>query len=612
MKRFFHSISAFFILASCFSFSLHAENFQSVQTPDGEWIFVTKTADGADYENLYVQNTKDAAKTSLILENPAKLPLTFSNLCYLPKNETLYFSIHNGSEFVNGVQLFRGEGIYVLKKDSEGNYSSKGLRRFTKLEPWLVKRAKIAFIDNLSFPDYTEFLDFLFEFADFDVKPVFVYTSESGKNLLNEEAVRYLHESKLLDKLVTEEKEYYHSVLEDFLFCLDENEKPTEKPAVTANHCQLFYREGSSFADYHFFMSFKDHVLMLTNLGSMKNGEWSLDFSKVYLLADSGDDFLVSQPQSFAEIKAEVFETPFPKRLDSAPMFIHNDNLYLRDVNHTEFHLLQKDFSFKEVSSIQESSAFLGWHFIFLLALCVLLQSSVIFLLFRVKNHRRNEEQQEKLIRELTERVSRMEKKSLFIVDSHTMLSNGLKNYLEENSSWNVAEIFTDSEDCLSYLSKITGKNELPEIIIVNAQLQELSGFELVEKISQTWPDIKCLVYSMDDNPGFILQSSESGAKGFISKTAPETELLTALETISSGGIYIEKRLEKVQEKLASTIPLFSKQEKIIFEKLLQGKTNKEIAEEMFISVHSVENYVSFIYDKTFVKNRKELIQQFQ
>ena len=216
MKRFFLSIPAFFVLTTCFSFSLHAEVFQSTNTLDNEWIFVTKTADGADYENLYVQNTKDAAKSSLILENPAKLPLTFSNLCYLPKNETLYFSIHNGGEFVNGVQLFRGEGIYVLKKDSEGNYSSKGLRRFTKLEPWLVKRAKIAFIDNLSSPDYEGFLDFIFGFADFNVKPVFVYTDKNGTQLLNEDAVRYLHESKLLDKLVTEEKEYYHSVLEDF------------------------------------------------------------------------------------------------------------------------------------------------------------------------------------------------------------------------------------------------------------------------------------------------------------------------------------------------------------------------------------------------------------
>ncbi|MBP3742401.1 MAG: hypothetical protein J6J00_05385 [Treponema sp.] len=87
-------------------------------------------------------------KSALILENPAKINGVFSNLCYLPQNQTLYFGVHNGGAFVNGVQIFQSEGIYVLKKDSGGNFSKKGLRRFAKLEPWLVVRAKTAYFDN--------------------------------------------------------------------------------------------------------------------------------------------------------------------------------------------------------------------------------------------------------------------------------------------------------------------------------------------------------------------------------------------------------------------------------------------------------------------------------
>ncbi|MCR5080524.1 MAG: hypothetical protein K6B17_04185 [Treponema sp.] len=373
MNRTYQSAFVIFILSIFFSFSLSAEIFQSVKSPDGEWIFVTETEDGNPYENLYVQNTTDPSKSKMILENPAKVPFVFSNLCFNPKNEALYFSIHNGGEFVNGVQLFRGEGIYVLKKDSEGNYSSKGLRRFAKLEPWIVERAKSAFLDNSPHPDYKEFLKFLFEFADYDAEPCFVYKADSGKNLLNEEAVRCLHESKKLDALVLEEKDYYHSVLEDFLFCLDENSNPTEKHAVTANHCKLFYIEGSMHADCHFFTEYKGHVFMLENLGSMKNGGWSLDFSKVFLISDSGDDFMLKEPENFSRIKAEVFEFPFPKRLDSAPIFVHDGKLYLRDINHTDFHLLQKDFSFKKVSSIS------GDDFSFL---AIAFLASTVFLLF--------------------------------------------------------------------------------------------------------------------------------------------------------------------------------------------------------------------------------------
>ena len=200
---------------------------------------------------------------------------------------------------------------------------------------------------------------------------------------------------------------------------------------------------------------------------------------------------------------------------------------------------------------------------------------------------------------------------NIFIIDDHKMLLNGLKNYLEENSEWKVSRTFTKAEECLSALAAITNEEDFPKIIIVDVQLQGESGFDLVEKITKEYPFSKCLIYSMYDTPGYILQAKESGAKGYLSKVAGEDELLAALKTVSAGGEYIEKRMEKTIEKLDSVISVFSKQEKIIFEKILQGKTNKQIAEELFISPHSVENYVSFIYDKAGVKNRAELIQKF-
>ena len=208
--------------------------------------------------------------------------------------------------------------------------------------------------------------------------------------------------------------------------------------------------------------------------------------------------------------------------------------------------------------------------------------------------------------------------KSLFIVDDHNMLLKGLKNYLSENSEWKVLQTFTSAEECLCAIEKINSCGDgladgaFPQIIIVDVQLGKESGFELVEKITKGWPDIKCLIYSMYDTPGYILQAKESGAKGYISKVASEEELLLALQTLYEGGQYIEKRMESLQKKLGSVDSLFSRQEKIIFEKLLQGKSNRQIAEELFISSHSVENYVSFIYDKTNVKNRAELLKKFE
>ena len=70
------------------------------------------------------------------------------------------------------------------------------------------------------------------------------------------------------------------------MFCLDENGNPTKNSAVTANHCPLFFRDGTSFANYHYFLAYKNRVYMLEKLGSIKNDVWSLDFSKVLAPAE--------------------------------------------------------------------------------------------------------------------------------------------------------------------------------------------------------------------------------------------------------------------------------------------------------------------------------------
>ena len=393
MKRFFYFLFTIFTFLQVFS-SIHAEAldfdevFQSVKA-GSEWNFVVAREKGGNYENLYAVNAGNPEKSSCVLKNPARTEYVFSNLCYNPKNETLYFCIHNGGGLVNGVQIFLGEGIYALKKDSDGNFSSKGVRRFTKMEPWLVERAKQAYFDKPPAPDYEGFLEFLFGFADFDAYPCLAYTLENGKRLLNEDALRYFNESGLLASLCSESKEFYHSRFEDFLFCLDENGEITKTPAVTANHSEIFYKEGGAFVDFHYLARHKGQIFMLEISGSIKksfdehgnvsNSLWSPDFSKIYAISDSEEDFLVYQGAGWGEIKADIFELPYPKAPEEAPIFEKDGELFLRGVNHSDIWQLQKDFSIKKVDFNSKKNDFSGKAIAILqilssllLALCVI------------------------------------------------------------------------------------------------------------------------------------------------------------------------------------------------------------------------------------------------
>ena len=208
-------------------------------------------------------------------------------------------------------------------------------------------------------------------------------------------------------------------------------------------------------------------------------------------------------------------------------------------------------------------------------------------------------------------------KNILYIVDDHNMVRNGLKAWLEQHTEWRVPKDFASSKECLECLeclNKMDAKlceDVFPEIIIVDVQLIGETGFALVKKISENWPNIKCVMYSMFDTTGFVLQAKDSGAKGYISKVAKEEELAHCLEIVQSGGTYIEQYMAEAQNKIDSIVSVLSKQERNIFEAILQEKTNKEICDELFISPRTVENYTSRLYAKIGVKNREELIERF-
>lgn len=201
---------------------------------------------------------------------------------------------------------------------------------------------------------------------------------------------------------------------------------------------------------------------------------------------------------------------------------------------------------------------------------------------------------------------------TLYIVDDHSIVRYGLKDWLENNSKWLVSGSFSASNECLDALSNLGKKSPLlPEIIIIDVQLIGETGFELCKEITQNYKNIKCVMYSMYNTSGYILQAMESGAKGYISKIASEQKLLECLTAVKNGETYIEENKRDAQVKLVDAIQGFTKQERIIFEALLQRKSNEQISDDLFISPRTVNNYISRIYDKVDVKNRSELLEKY-
>ena len=196
---------------------------------------------------------------------------------------------------------------------------------------------------------------------------------------------------------------------------------------------------------------------------------------------------------------------------------------------------------------------------------------------------------------------------SLFIVDDHFMLRKGIAAYLEEKTFWRITGTFADSKSCLEKLES----SALPEIIMIDIQLGKESGFDLVSCLKSKFPPVKVVIYSMFDTLGFKLQAKDLGAQGFISKASSDEKLVTCLNTVKNGGTYYEENDLSIQKELDSIVPFLKENERRVFELVLQGKSNDQIKDDLFLGLHTVENYVSYILNISNCKNRKQLIEKF-
>lgn len=200
----------------------------------------------------------------------------------------------------------------------------------------------------------------------------------------------------------------------------------------------------------------------------------------------------------------------------------------------------------------------------------------------------------------------------IFIVDDHSMLRNGLKSFLENTGRWKVTGTFSTGTECLSALAKCSEKDR-PELIIIDIQLAEgETGFNLVKNLKSLYSEIKIVMYSMYNTWGFILQAKDLGVQGYISKVAGDEELLICLENVKNGSTYYEKKSESIQTEISSILSVLKKQERIVFEMVLQGKSNRQISDELFISLHTVENYISYLIKLSDCKKRDELIEKYK
>ena len=199
------------------------------------------------------------------------------------------------------------------------------------------------------------------------------------------------------------------------------------------------------------------------------------------------------------------------------------------------------------------------------------------------------------------------QKINIAIVDDHTLFRNGLAALMNEFEELNVIFSAGNGEQ----MQQILAKSPLPDIILMDINMPVMDGYKATAWLKETYPNIKVLAISMFDDEKAVIGMIKNGACGYVLKESKPREVLEAIKTIFSKGVYIN---ELVSGKLLYSIanqenaPLFSAKE-IEFLKLCCSElTYKEIADRMCVSPRTVDNYRESLFQKLNLKSRTGLV----
>jgi DNA-binding NarL/FixJ family response regulator len=205
-------------------------------------------------------------------------------------------------------------------------------------------------------------------------------------------------------------------------------------------------------------------------------------------------------------------------------------------------------------------------------------------------------------------------KKSIFIVDDHPVVRQGLALLINRESDLAVSG---DAEEANSALR---GIEELrPDLIVLDISLSGPDGLDLLKTIRARDSNLPVLILSMLDEMLYAERALSAGANGYIMKQEATERVLIAIRRILAGQIYVSDRMSnrmlhrfvggnQVAEQ--SPIACLTDRELEVFRLIGEGHGTRQIAEELCISVKTVESYQAHIKDKLSLKNGRELVQR--
>ncbi len=196
----------------------------------------------------------------------------------------------------------------------------------------------------------------------------------------------------------------------------------------------------------------------------------------------------------------------------------------------------------------------------------------------------------------------------VMIADDHSLVREGIKQLLEFDGSIEVISEAANGVECLEKLEE-----GLPEVLLLDINMPEKNGLEVLEEIKKRGYDVKVLILTVHNELEYLLRAIDIGVDGYILKESESAELKRAIQTVISGENYIQASLiPALNNRLANRdidkdkIESLTSREMEVLVRIANGMINKEIATSLNISERTVKNHISNIFKKIDVSDRTQ------
>jgi len=195
------------------------------------------------------------------------------------------------------------------------------------------------------------------------------------------------------------------------------------------------------------------------------------------------------------------------------------------------------------------------------------------------------------------------------LADDHTIVRQGLKLILAAQPDFEVVGEAANGRDAADLAEKLK-----PDIVLMDVQMPDLNGIEATRRMVAANSRIKVLVLSMHKEALYVREVLKAGARGYILKDAIDTELLSAMRSVARGDGYISPAvsgalLSDYREQSSNPLDTLSTREREVLQLIAEGKTNKEVATRLNLSVYTVDSHRGKIMEKLNLHSAGELVR---